>query len=593
MGGFTARGANILQGEGLRQGLPFLGLAFYWAWVSVVFYSRALVPAAPDASPGLENSFVDAVWLWATWSHMLGLIFVVILRRRLVPLFWKAPFQEVGAATVALGTLLIPLESTILGLDSPLCQPVALATAVPMGLGSAWLVLQWAHIYGSTLRPSLVAVATTLSFALGLAGYFVLLAFPPYIGTIMAALMPLLSLGTMTVCHERTHGEGAETANAASAARVDDTPCPTKATADAPRPDATRSPVTALLVPLASVFVFALCGEMLRAFALSLAGASVNNMGMLYLVGGLAGLALLSAYLLVPLKGASTPNSGQAAAADGAGQSPTLEDPCAPADADTPRPRQFTIPFLRGVFLLMAAAFLIAPFLAPSALAVSYGIFGVGFWCFRAITWAMCFPLCRAQRLSPLVAVGVLDAAYASSVVVGSTLNRWLTEALKVGATELTTVSLVAVFALMFLALFVLNGPHARAILAPDGDIAPGDDGRTLASSGPGSAATPENAASPGAIPEATDSGSASRSIERLAAAYGLTPREAEVAALLAKGRSLPFVQEELYISLSTAQTHARHIYKKLGVHSRQELIDLVEQAAREATGPVDGIPRP
>ncbi|MDR1422134.1 MAG: helix-turn-helix transcriptional regulator [Coriobacteriales bacterium] len=62
-----------------------------------------------------------------------------------------------------------------------------------------------------------------------------------------------------------------------------------------------------------------------------------------------------------------------------------------------------------------------------------------------------------------------------------------------------------------------------------------------------------------------------------LVSRYELTHREVEVAELLSKGRSLPFIQKELTISLSTAQTHARHIYEKLGVHDRQELIDLIE----------------
>ena len=48
--------------------------------------------------------------------------------------------------------------------------------------------------------------------------------------------------------------------------------------------------------------------------------------------------------------------------------------------------------------------------------------------------------------------------------------------------------------------------------------------------------------------------------------------------ALLAKGRSIPYIRDELIISRETAATHAKHIYAKLGVHSRQELIDLVRR---------------
>ena len=66
--------------------------------------------------------------------------------------------------------------------------------------------------------------------------------------------------------------------------------------------------------------------------------------------------------------------------------------------------------------------------------------------------------------------------------------------------------------------------------------------------------------------------------IAALAAEHRLTPRETEVFALLAQGRSIPYIRDELIISRETAATHAKHIYAKLGVHSRQELIDLVQR---------------
>lgn len=57
-----------------------------------------------------------------------------------------------------------------------------------------------------------------------------------------------------------------------------------------------------------------------------------------------------------------------------------------------------------------------------------------------------------------------------------------------------------------------------------------------------------------------------------------LTRREAEVATLLAEGRSAPFIQERLSISRGTAWTHIGHIYDKLNVNSRQEFLNVVEQ---------------
>lgn len=57
---------------------------------------------------------------------------------------------------------------------------------------------------------------------------------------------------------------------------------------------------------------------------------------------------------------------------------------------------------------------------------------------------------------------------------------------------------------------------------------------------------------------------------------YRLSEREAEVLALLLKGRSRPFISQELYLSLGTVNTHVNGIYRKAGVHSVQELITLV-----------------
>lgn len=62
-----------------------------------------------------------------------------------------------------------------------------------------------------------------------------------------------------------------------------------------------------------------------------------------------------------------------------------------------------------------------------------------------------------------------------------------------------------------------------------------------------------------------------------LAQERGLTSREIEICLLLAQGRSRPYIREKLVISKSTVDTHARHAYAKLGIHSNQELIDLLE----------------
>jgi DNA-binding NarL/FixJ family response regulator len=51
-----------------------------------------------------------------------------------------------------------------------------------------------------------------------------------------------------------------------------------------------------------------------------------------------------------------------------------------------------------------------------------------------------------------------------------------------------------------------------------------------------------------------------------------LTPREAEVMELLRAGRSNAEIAHTLHVSIETVRTHARRIYRKLGVKTRREL---------------------
>jgi len=62
----------------------------------------------------------------------------------------------------------------------------------------------------------------------------------------------------------------------------------------------------------------------------------------------------------------------------------------------------------------------------------------------------------------------------------------------------------------------------------------------------------------------------------RLAGTYGLSERETQILKLLAQGRSVPRIQKELCLAEGTVRTHITHIYRKIGVQSRQEFFDLL-----------------
>lgn len=60
----------------------------------------------------------------------------------------------------------------------------------------------------------------------------------------------------------------------------------------------------------------------------------------------------------------------------------------------------------------------------------------------------------------------------------------------------------------------------------------------------------------------------------QLAAEHGLTNRETDILLLLAQGRDAQFVSDALYLSRNTVKSYQKSIYAKLGVHSKQEIIE-------------------
>ncbi|MEG0503556.1 MAG: LuxR family transcriptional regulator [Raoultibacter sp.] len=66
---------------------------------------------------------------------------------------------------------------------------------------------------------------------------------------------------------------------------------------------------------------------------------------------------------------------------------------------------------------------------------------------------------------------------------------------------------------------------------------------------------------------------------DNVAQRHKLSARETEVFKLMAQGRSQPYIREVLYLSKNTVSTHIKHIYRKLDIHSKEELIDMVTKS--------------
>lgn len=59
---------------------------------------------------------------------------------------------------------------------------------------------------------------------------------------------------------------------------------------------------------------------------------------------------------------------------------------------------------------------------------------------------------------------------------------------------------------------------------------------------------------------------------------YHLSPRESEILPLIYRGRSAKHIAERLFISEGTVKTHTYNIYRKMDIHTRDELMNIVEK---------------
>lgn len=69
----------------------------------------------------------------------------------------------------------------------------------------------------------------------------------------------------------------------------------------------------------------------------------------------------------------------------------------------------------------------------------------------------------------------------------------------------------------------------------------------------------------------------------QIAREHRLSSREQEVFLLLVEGQDVAGIEKRLFIANGTAKSHVQHIYKKVGVHSKQELLDKVSNPSRNA----------
>lgn len=161
-------------------------------------------------------------------------------------------------------------------------------------------------------------------------------------------------------------------------------------------------------------------------------------------------------------------------------------------------------------------------------------------------TWLTVVDIARHAKADHNVVIGVGWAVYAASFAAGSVHSSWFSS----GSFGIALTTLL-MFALAMVGTFFLEvrDQDTKWIFAE---------------------LSGERVSAP------QDHRSIDERCDAIGAERGLTPRELEVMKMLCKGRTKSYIAETLYLTENTVRSHTKHIYTKLDVHSKQELMDLV-----------------
>ena len=229
----------------------------------------------------------------------------------------------------------------------------------------------------------------------------------------------------------------------------------------------------------------------------------------------------------------------------------------------------------RALFPLVTGAFLLLPLLGNTYGPALSALLMFGFELVNLLLIFFCAQVAHDLRLpsSSVYALGVGPTLLAmlAGQLVGLALRDPLSAA---GVVHLSGIALGAVYLLSLVLLLITrrSGPARGAVSELD-DTA---DKEKLATSdaAAGGARTAAHADHASNDIESAGAGLPA-TVAALATAHGLTVREEAVALLIAQGRSVPVISDTLSISPNTVRGHAKHIYAKLGIHSKQDLIDM------------------
>lgn len=545
-------GAEAVRGaRRVGWGRAVFGSACLWAWGFLAYLSPVLIPAErPVGGVGIEVGFFVSQGAVV----VAAVAIVLALRKRSVAVGRGALL--VCASLLALASALLPLTVAI---DAP--WPLVGCGAI-CGVAGTLLGCAWGARYSLESRD--VSAVVMVSFLVAYGIYFAILLL--YVATpfvvaaqVVVVFLPLASWGLWFWDASARSGLAPEVFPS-SALSTDIAGSP-GSSGKAPG-EVTAGSRELHALPWRSLGVIAVAALVGNVMASVIMGTSYEGADSLY-PGGIALCACIATMALVPLTAERT---------------------------------AFSVAQLYRITVTFSVVGLVA-ILVLGAAAVPVGgalVQGCTLF-FQPLVYVVVTRSTRLQGLSPLVAFGVGQALISAVVLAGNLVGKLLFQMAGETPLLLSAVCGAGVLALFFMVVARAAQVGEEGNEEKDGGTEEmeaetrGADRVKAAAAGRGSSGvaagerlfedggTTEAATLPNGDCAAGVGAQGEDSAAVFARAVGLTARETEILSLLVRGRTLPYIANELFVTTGTVKTHVRHIYEKSLVNNRQELLDKVE----------------
>lgn len=545
-------GAEAVRGaRRVGWGRAVFGSACLWAWGFLAYLSPVLIPAErPVGGVGIEVGFFVSQGAVV----VAAVAIVLALRKRSVAV--GRGVLLVCASLLALASALLPLTVAI---DAP--WPLVGCGAI-CGVAGTLLGCAWGARYSLESRD--VSAVVMVSFLVAYGIYFAILLL--YVATpfvvaaqVVVVFLPLASWGLWFWDASARSGLAPEVFPS-SALSTDIAGSP-GSSGKAPG-EVTAGSRELHALPWRSLGVIAVAALVGNVMASVIMGTSYEGADSLY-PGGIALCACIATMALVPLTAERT---------------------------------AFSIAQLYRITVTFSVVGLVA-ILVLGAAAVPVGgalVQGCTLF-FQPLVYVVVTRSTRLQGLSPLVASGVGQALISAVVLAGNLVGKLLFQMAGETPLLLSAVCGAGVLALFFMVVARAAQVGEEGNEEKDGGTEEmeaetrGADRVKAAAAGRGSSGvaagerlfedggTTEAATLPNGDCAAGVGAQGEDSAAVFARAVGLTARETEILSLLVRGRTLPYIANELFVTTGTVKTHVRHIYEKALVNNRQELLDKVE----------------